>query len=48
MVNGLEGKMYEEQLRSLDLFRTEKRGGLMAAYRSLTREEEGQVLISAL
>ena len=43
--------MYEEQLRSLGLFRPEQsrpRGGLMAACSSLTRGAEGQVLSSAL
>jgi len=37
MGNGLQSKMYEEQLRSLVLFSLEKRrlrGGLMVAYSS--------------
>ena len=51
MVNGLEGKTYEEQLRSLGLLSPEQsrlRGGLMAACSSLTRGAEGQALSSAL
>ena len=51
MVKGLEGKMYEEQLRSLGLSIPEQsrlRGGLMAACSSLTRGAEGQALSSAL
>ena len=51
MVKGLEGKMYEEQLKSLALFSPEQsrlRGGLMAACSSLTRGAEGQALSSAL
>ena len=51
MVKGLEGKMYEEQLRCLGLFSPEQsrpRGGLMAACSSLKREAEGRVLSSAL
>ena len=51
MVKSLEGKMYEEWLRSLGLFSPEQsrlRGGLMAACSFLTRWAEGQVLSSAL
>ena len=51
IVKGLEGKMYEKQLRSLGLFIPEQsrlRGGLMVACSSLTRGAEGQVLGSAL
>jgi len=51
MVEGLEGKVCEEQLSSLGLFSPEQsspRGGLMAACSSLTRGVEGQALSSAL
>ena len=41
MVKGLEGKMYEEQLRSLGLFSLEKRGDLIVAYSFLTRRSAG-------
>ena len=48
---GLEGKMYEEWLKSLGLFSPKKRRlrvGLMVACSSLTRGAEGQALSSAL
>ena len=51
MMKGPEEKMYEEQLRSLDLSSPEQsrpRVGLMAACSSLTRGAEGQALSSAL
>ena len=51
MVRSLEGKMYEDRLRSLGLFSPEQsrlRGGLMAACSSVTRGVEGQALSSAL
>ena len=43
MVKGLEGKMYEDQLRLLGLFRLEKRlrGDLIAVYSFLTRGSGG-------
>ena len=44
MVQGPEGKMYEQQLKSLGLFSPEKRrlrGGLMVAY-SFSQGVEGQ------
>ena len=51
IVEGLEEKTYEEQLRSLGLFspkRRRLRGGLKAACSSHTRGAEGQALSSAL
>uniref|UniRef100_A0A8B9CM06 Reverse transcriptase domain-containing protein n=1 Tax=Anser brachyrhynchus TaxID=132585 RepID=A0A8B9CM06_9AVES len=44
MVKGLEGKMYDEQLRSLGLFSLEKRlrGHLIAVYSFLTRGSGGE------
>lgn len=51
MVKGLEGKTYEEQLRSFGLFIPEQRrlnGDLFAAYGFHMRGTEGQALISAL
>lgn len=51
MVKGLEGKIYEEQLRSFELFSPEQRRlreDLIAAYGFLMRGAEGQALISAL
>ena len=51
MVKGLEGKTYEEQLRSLGLFILQKRnlcGDLITDYNFLMRGAEGQVLSSAL
>ena len=50
VVKGLEGKTYEEQLRSFGLFSPEKRrlrGGLMAACSFLTRGAVGKALISS-
>lgn len=47
----LEGKMYEECLKSLGFFSPEKkrlRGGLMVAYSFLTGGMQEQVLIPAL
>lgn len=44
MVNSLEGKMCKEQLRSLELFRPEKRrlkGDVVVAYSFLMRESRG-------
>ena len=51
MVKCLEGKVYEDWLRSLGLFSPEQsrlRGGLMVACSSLTRGAEGQALSSDL
>ena len=51
MVKGLEGKTYEERLRSLGLLSPEQsmlRGDLTAACSSLTRGAEGQALSSAV
>lgn len=48
---GLEEKMYEEQLRSLDLFSLQKRklrGDLIIIYSFFTRGPEEQALIFAL
>lgn len=49
MVKGLQGKIYEEQLRALGLFSLKKRRlkrGLVSACSFLTREAEGKTLIS--
>jgi len=51
MPKDLEGKTYEKQLKSLGLFRTEKRslrGDLMVAYSFLKEGAEGQALIFSL
>ena len=47
IVKGLEGKMYEEQLRSLGFFSPEQRR-LMVSYSFLMRGAEVQALSSAL
>jgi len=49
MVKGLEGKTYEEQLRSLGFFNWEKRSlrvDLIAVYSFLKGAVEGEMLIS--
>jgi len=51
MVKDLEGKMFEECLKSLGFFSPEKkrlRGGLMVAYNILIGGAEGQIWISSL
>lgn len=51
VTKGLEEKMYEEQLRSLDLFSLQKRklrGDLITIYSFFTRGPEEQALICAL
>ena len=51
MAEDLEGKAYEEWLKSLGLFSPEKmrlRGDLITTCGFLTRGAEGQALISAL
>lgn len=51
MMKNLDGRAYEEQLKSLSLFSPEKKrpgGDLVTTCVSVTREEEGQAPICSL